>query len=88
MTFGFEANNILLFSIALLNAYAAFMSWRTHKLTQVIEVATNSMKDALVKATAEASHASGLSEGLAQAATDRALFEAGAKSERDSKPAS
>jgi hypothetical protein len=85
MAFGFEANNILLFFIAVLNAYAAFMAWRTHSLTQTIEISTNSMKDALVKATAEASHASGLSEGLARAATDKALFEAGVKSQRDEK---
>jgi hypothetical protein len=88
MAFGFEANNILLFLIAVLNAYAAFMAWRTHSLTQTIEISTNSMKDALVKATAEASHASGLSEGLARAASNKALFDAGAESERNDKSAS
>ena len=33
---------------------------------QKIELATNSMKDALVKATAEASQAKGLAEGIAK----------------------
>lgn len=59
--------NLTLLSIALLNAFTAFMAWRTHLLTKQVEVATNSMKDALVKATGEASHAAGKEEGRVEA---------------------
>jgi hypothetical protein len=38
----------------------------TNENVKKIEIATNSMKDALVKATAAASHAAGLAEGLTQ----------------------
>ena len=57
--------NLTLLGIAILNAFTAFMSWRTHALTKQVEIASNSMKDALVKATGEASHAAGLAEGKA-----------------------
>lgn len=45
--------------IAALNAFTGFLAWRTHTLTKQIEVATNSMKDALVKSTGDASYAAG-----------------------------
>ena len=55
--------------IAIINAYTAWMGWKTNKMaTQTavdirkVEIATNSMKDALVKATAVASHAEGHEE--------------------------
>ncbi len=57
--------NLTLLLVAVLNAFTAYMAWRTHNLTKQVEVATNSMKDALVKATGEASHAAGLAEGKA-----------------------
>lgn len=87
-----DTNNVMLLFIAALNALTAFFAWRTHQSSVVtqanvakVELATNSMKDALVKATADASHAAGITAGLAQAAGDRALFEAGAKAEREDK---
>lgn len=36
------------------------------KITKEINIATNGMKDELVRATAEASHAQGLAQGLAK----------------------
>jgi hypothetical protein len=69
--FPFEA--MIWLVIATLNAYTAFMSWRAHRIAsenstkiEQIEVATNSMKDALVKATGEAAHAAGVKEGRAE----------------------
>jgi len=58
--------NFVLLIIALVNAFTALIGWwtlRATKATQAdvrkVEVATNSMKDALVSATAEASEAKG-----------------------------
>lgn len=68
-----DQNNIILLGIAGLNTYTAWMAWQTKvaadetkKLAQQVEVATNSMKDALVKATGEAAHAAGKVEGIAE----------------------
>lgn len=55
--------NITLFAIAILNLITAWLAYRTHKLTKQVEIATNSMKDALVLATGEAAHAAGKEEG-------------------------
>lgn len=64
-----DPNTLLLFGIALLNAMTAFFAWRGQKAavdTKAIalktEINTNSMKDALVKATREAAHAAGADE--------------------------
>lgn len=61
--------NLILLGIALLNAITALFTWWNHraiKNTQEeihkIEVATNSMKDKLVAATAQASEAKGRDE--------------------------
>lgn len=78
-----DSNNIMLLFIAALNAFTALLAFRTHQLTQKVEVATNSMKDALVKATSDASHAAGMAEGIAQSAAQQAVFDAGAKSQRE-----
>lgn len=63
-------DNILLFGIACLNAYTAWSVMQAHKhivITQQdvhkIEVATNSMKDALVASTASAFFAKGKEAG-------------------------
>jgi hypothetical protein len=87
-----DINGVILAMIALFNLITAFLAYRTHQAavsTQanmaLVEKATNSMKDQLVKATGEAAHAAGMSEGLAQSASDRALFEAGAKSTQENK---
>lgn len=58
--------NITLLGIAIMNAITAWLAYRTHKLTKQVEIATNSMKDALVKATGEASHAAGREEARAE----------------------
>ena len=60
-----DYNIILLMIIAGLNAYTAWQSRRTEKNT-------NSMKDALVAATAKASHAEGKAEGKAEDAATAA----------------
>lgn len=53
---------ILMLAIAALNAFTAYISWEAKKDIHKVEVATNSMKDALVRATAKASHAEGMSD--------------------------
>jgi hypothetical protein len=87
-----DINGVILGLIAFFNLVTAYLAFRTHQaavLTQAnvakVEVATNSMKDALVKATGEASHAAGVIQGLSQAASEKALFEAGAKSVEENK---
>ena len=55
--------NITILIIAVLNAVTAYLSWRTHQLTKQVELATNSMKDALVASTGKAAHAAGMEEG-------------------------
>jgi len=64
-----DANTVVLFLIALANAFTAYMVQRTHKVavqTQEYslqtEKNTNSMKDALVAATDKASFAAGKDE--------------------------
>lgn len=61
-----SVNTLLLLGVACTNAYAAVMAFRTHKLTHRVELATNSMKDALVSTTAKASHAEGKLEGVVE----------------------
>ena len=65
--------NSTLLAIAVLNVITAFLAYRTHKLTKEVEKQTNSMKDALVASTREASfaagHDKGRLEGEATAAT-------------------
>jgi hypothetical protein len=92
-----DLNNIALFFIAIFNAFTAWVTWRTHKTTTevkkatletqanvaIVEKATNSMKDALVAATGQAAHAAGVTEGLAQASAEKAVFDAGAKSQQE-----
>jgi hypothetical protein len=72
-----DPNIIALTLIAVMNAITAFLAYRTHMVSQStradvakIEVATNSMKDALVEATGKASHAEGLAEGMKQGRQD------------------
>lgn len=67
-------SNLILLGIAALNAWSAYMAYKTHSLTKQVEVATNSMKDALVTATAKAEHASGFEAGrLTQQAETKIL---------------
>ena len=51
---------------ALTIAYNVWQTWRVKQNVQKIETATNSMKDALVAATAKASLAEGTAAGLAE----------------------
>ncbi len=50
---------------------------------QKIEVATNSMKDQLVKATASASHAEGKAEGRAENLAEKAVGALAVKADKD-----
>lgn len=59
--------NIPLLIIAVLNAFTAFMTYRAHSLIKQVEIATNSMKDALVQATSDASFAAGKDEARGEA---------------------
>lgn len=88
-----DINDAMLGLIAFFNLITAILAYRTHQsslATQtnmaIVEKATNSMKDALVKATGDAAHAAGMTEGLAQADANKALFEAGVKSTQENKP--
>lgn len=65
--------NLILLAIAFFNALTALVGWYTHKAAKAtqadvlkIEKATNSMKDALVAATAQASEAKGRDEERAK----------------------
>lgn len=58
-----DFNTIMLFLIAALNAFSAYLSHRNGKAINTIEKATNSMKDALVETTAKASLAEGTAIG-------------------------
>jgi signal transduction histidine kinase len=62
--------NITLLFIAILNMVTAIFSWRTHQsqaksayVIKLLEKNTNSIKDALVKATGEAAFSAGETKG-------------------------
>jgi hypothetical protein len=61
-----DINTAVLMAIALLNAFTAYMTHNNRKNIRIIETATNSMKDALVAATAKASLAEGTAIGRQQ----------------------
>jgi len=52
-------NTVALAIIAIANALGAYFAWRTRTDVRLLEVNTNSIKDALVERTAEASEAKG-----------------------------
>jgi hypothetical protein len=52
-------DHIVLLCIATFQVITAFLVYKTHQLTLKVELSSNSMKDALVKATGEASFAAG-----------------------------
>ena len=65
--------SLLLLSVTTLNSVTAFFSWRSMRYSegaaaniQKVELATNSMKDALVAATKEAAFGAGREEGRAE----------------------
>ena len=53
---------IMWLAIAALNAFTAWATLRTRSDMRKVEIATNSMKDALVAATRSAAHADGREE--------------------------
>lgn len=57
---------LIILVIAGLNLYTAIISRNTNKNMELVEKSTNSMKDALVAATAKASLAEGTAIGLKQ----------------------
>lgn len=54
-----DFNNLILLAIAALTAFSSIMAYITRKQMAQVHEATNSMKDQLVKATADASFAEG-----------------------------
>jgi hypothetical protein len=63
--------------IALCNLVTAMLTVRTHNLALQTEKNTNSMKDALVKATGQAQHAAGMEAGRAEGAVKAAALAEG-----------
>jgi hypothetical protein len=72
-----DFNTVALLIIALINVVTAFLAARTHALTQKVEVATNSMKDALVRTTRSEAHAAGVEEGRLAGVAKAATLEEG-----------
>jgi len=58
-----DMNTLLLGFVAMLNLITCVVAYFTLRLTRQVEIATNSMKDALVKTTGEARYAEGKAEG-------------------------
>lgn len=82
--------NLILLAIAGLQAYTAYISYKTREvavetkvLAKQVEVATNSMKDALVKATGEAAHAAGKVEGIAEGKVEAAVLAQGVLQQKE-----
>jgi len=57
---------LMLLAIAVLNAYTAWAALQTRSDIRTLEKNTNSIKDALVKATGDAAHGAGLEQGRAE----------------------
>ncbi len=74
------ADTAVLLIIALINLVAGYLTFRAHQAIMVVERATNSMKDALVAATAKASYAEG-HDASQLVGTDRATELAAAVAE-------
>jgi hypothetical protein len=86
MTFAtLDINTIVLMIVAAMNLYGVIIAKRTNTNMAIVEKATNSMKDALVAATANASHAAGKEEGLAQGAATAATLAQGIAAGKESK---
>lgn len=78
-------NNLILLLIAAISAWTAWTTRQTKAVavesldvSKKTEINTNSMKDALVKATAEASHAAGVTEERVKGEAKAALVAQGA----------
>jgi hypothetical protein len=59
-------DTLILLGVAVVNAFTAYVTMRTHKGMDLLEKNTNSIKDALVISTAKASRAEGVVEGREQ----------------------
>lgn len=57
-----DFNNLVLLAIGVCTAISAYFNWKTQRDMRQVHIATNSMKDALVKSTADASFAAGRDE--------------------------
>lgn len=66
--------NLVLLAIALANVATAILTLLTRRDVRTIEKATNSMKDALVKATGEAAHAAGRHEARMEGEAKAAII--------------
>jgi len=77
-----DLNMLVLLGIAVMNAYTAYAVNKTHNLALKTELNTNSMKDALVKATGIAAHAEGREEGRLQSEADALSKTAQSKSDQ------
>lgn len=62
---------LILLGIAGLNAFTAYLSYKTHGQIRVLEKNTNSIKDALVLSTATASRAEGVTAGRMEERTEQ-----------------
>lgn len=78
-------NNLILLLISVITAWTAYQTRQTKlaavetlDLSKKTELNTNSMKDALVKATAESSHAAGANEERIKGEAKAALVAQGA----------
>ncbi len=75
-------NNIVLLLIGLTSLYTAWLSKKTKEAAEKTEVNTNSMKDALILSTREASHAAGKEEGRIEGREIAATLAQGILSEK------
>ncbi len=75
-----SSESLILLGIALVNLVTGYLTFRAHQAIQIVEKATNSMKDALVASTAKASYAEG-HDAAQLAGTDRATELASAVAE-------
>lgn len=76
-----DQHDLILLAVAGVNAVTAFLYWDTRRLVKVaqadiatVEKATNSMKDALVKATGEKSLLEGQNQGRAEGKEEIAVL--------------
>lgn len=72
-----DTNTLILLAIALLNCLTALFAFLTRQDMKKVEIATNSMKDALVVSTAKASLAEGKELGRAEGEQKAEVLAAG-----------
>ena len=75
--------NLILLGIAVLNCFTAFMAWQTKTLAKQVELATNSMKDALAAKTGEAAHAAGREEARVEGEVKAAAVAIGVAQQKE-----